>query len=178
MKLTSRGDNMCGIVGYIGNKVVDNVLIENLKLLEYRGYDSAGIAVLDNENIESVRAEGNISCLEKILPHNKKANVGIAHTRWATHGKPITRNAHPHLSNNKQWAIVHNGIVENYNIIKHSLIKHGYVFNSETDTEVIAHLLEKMSTENIMQTIINVCSQLEGSFALAIINSKKNKTSH
>jgi len=167
---------MCGIVGYIGNKVVDNVLIDNLKLLEYRGYDSAGVAVLDNKNIETVKAEGNISCLEKILTHNKNATVGIAHTRWATHGKPITRNAHPHLSNNKEWAVVHNGIIENFGKIKNYLINKGCVFESETDTEVISHLLEKTQSENKMQTVINVCSQLEGSFALAIINKNENNT--
>ena len=102
---------MCGIVGYIGNKIIEKELVEILKLLEYRGYDSSGIAVLKNNEMLIKKAEGNISHLEKILNYESGANLGIAHTRWATHGEPTTNNAHPHVSQNKEWAIVHNGII-------------------------------------------------------------------
>ncbi len=165
---------MCGIVGYIGKKTVDRQLVNILKLLEYRGYDSAGVAVLKNGEILTTKAEGNISCLEKILKNEQGANLGIAHTRWATHGKPTSINAHPHLSQNKEWAVVHNGIIENYGEVKKDL--KSYKFLSETDTEVIAHLLEHLNCNNNLQTLINACARLKGSFALAVINKNIRNT--
>lgn len=166
---------MCGIVGYIGNKVVDKQLLESLKLLEYRGYDSSGVAVLKNNQINVIKAEGKIACLEQVLTNEAGASLGIAHTRWATHGKPNTNNAHPHLSQNKQWAVVHNGIIENFADLKRSLIQK-YKFESETDTEVIAHLLEEEKNENNIQKLIYVCEKLKGSFALAVINNSVSDT--
>ena len=128
---------MCGIVGYIGNNSVEEELVQSLKKLEYRGYDSAGIAELINNNICVTKAVGNISCLEKALKHNKDARLGIAHTRWATHGKVNLENAHPHTSQNAEWAVVHNGIIENFSEIKNELCLKNCNFVSETDTEVI-----------------------------------------
>ena len=165
---------MCGIFGYIGKQNVKETLIKGLKLLEYRGYDSAGIATINNE-IEITKSTGNISNLEKILDYSNTSNIGIAHTRWATHGKPSVENAHPHISNNNEWAIVHNGIIENFNKIKNVLEK-SYNFISETDTEVIAHLLQKENMENKLTTVINTCKQLKGSYALAILNKMEKDT--
>ncbi|MBR6778891.1 MAG: glutamine--fructose-6-phosphate transaminase (isomerizing) [Clostridia bacterium] len=167
---------MCGIVGYIGNKTIDKELVDGLKLLEYRGYDSAGVAVLKNDKIYTTKAEGNISCLEKILKNEENATVGIAHTRWATHGKPSINNAHPHISSDKEWAVVHNGIIENFGQLKNDLQHNNFTFSSETDTEVIAHLLQQLNCEDKINTVIKTCKMLEGSFALAIINKNIDGT--
>lgn len=135
---------MCGIVGYAGRRAAAPVLIESLKKLEYRGYDSAGITVLGS-GIKTYKTVGKIINLESETPKNLEGNVGIGHTRWATHGRPNKVNAHPHNSgrNPEKISIVHNGIVENYMSLKEKLIGEGYEFKSETDTEVIAHLLHK-----------------------------------
>ncbi len=134
---------MCGIVGAIAQRPVTEILIEGLKRLEYRGYDSAGVALLDAENkIQRVRALGKVAELEKKLIESPQiGNIGISHTRWATHGEPAERNAHPHMSNDRV-AVVHNGIIENYEELRSALIDKGYKFESETDTEVIVHLIE------------------------------------
>ncbi|MFM1841958.1 MAG: glutamine--fructose-6-phosphate aminotransferase, partial [Cyanobacteriota bacterium] len=133
---------MCGIVGYIGTQAAVNILIEGLERLEYRGYDSAGVATVNEGNIESVRAKGKLFNLkEKLEHHSNFSHLGIGHTRWATHGKPEERNAHPHLDNSGRLAVVQNGIIENYQTLRDELRGKGYEFYSETDTEVIPILI-------------------------------------
>jgi glucosamine--fructose-6-phosphate aminotransferase (isomerizing) len=133
---------MCGIIGYIGSQNAVPLLLEGLKRLEYRGYDSAGVAVLANGKIEIRRSVGKLVNLEKLLAGGGlSGTVGIGHTRWATHGKPSEQNAHPHRSGS--LALVHNGIIENYLELKELLLKDGFRFNSETDTEVVAHLISR-----------------------------------
>ena len=164
-------DIMCGIVGYIGSKAADSVLLVGLERLEYRGYDSAGIAVIENGELEIRKRAGKLKVLNEYLrefPVN--ASMGIGHTRWATHGEPTSINAHPHIDNKKKFAVVHNGIIENYSVLKEELIKEGYLFNSETDTEVIPHMLAKYYNGNIEETVLKVIKRLEGSYALAIIS--------
>lgn len=165
---------MCGITAYIG-KNAEKELIQSLKLLEYRGYDSAGIAILDDK-INITKNAGKIADLEKIVNFNACSNCGIAHTRWATHGAPTNVNAHPHLSNNKKWAIVHNGIIENYNILKQELKDKGYKFKSQTDTEVICNLLQENETKDPIITLIETTKKLQGSYALACINKDCKNT--
>lgn len=167
---------MCGIIGYIGKKTVDVELVKLLKNLEYRGYDSSGVAVQCGKNIETTKSVGKISNLENILKKNKTAKCGIAHTRWATHGKATTINAHPHLSNDNKWAIVHNGIIENFAELKKELLKKKISFKSETDTEVIANLLQVEQTCDKIETLINTCQKLKGSYALACLNSDEKNT--
>lgn len=135
---------MCGIVGAVSKRNIVSFLLEGLQKLEYRGYDSAGIAVINKaQKIEIVRVEGKVSKLAEAIAGNPlTGTIGIAHTRWATHGKPCERNAHPHLSE-EAIAVVHNGIIENYEIYRDELLADGYTFSSETDTEVVAHLIHK-----------------------------------
>ncbi len=133
---------MCGIVGYVGDQETVPILIGGLAKLEYRGYDSAGVAVLQGDKIEIRRTVGKLANLQKSLKEKElKGTVGIGHTRWATHGKPSEQNAHPHRS--KGCVLVHNGIIENYQPLKQQLEKEGYKFHSETDTEVVAHLIDQ-----------------------------------
>lgn len=167
---------MCGIVGYIGNRPIKNELIEMLKLLEYRGYDSAGIGTLADGKIKIYKSVGNISCLEHSLPNKLTAHTGIGHTRWATHGKPSVANAHPHCSSDGSISVVHNGIIENYKDLKKKLEILGAKFYSSTDTEVIAKLLEFSKEKSMLNKLISVTKKLSGSYALAILNSKQNKT--
>ena len=136
---------MCGIVGYVGEQEVLPILLEGLKKLEYRGYDSSGISIICNQKIQTEKASGKIVALEEKL-HNKcfKGTIGIAHTRWATHGAPIESNAHPHCSYDGKISVVHNGIIENYAILKSKLETEGITFVSDTDTEVIAHLIARL----------------------------------
>ncbi len=158
---------MCGIAGYIGEKNAWQSTIEMLKLLEYRGYDSAGIACLSGSKIENVKSKGNINFLEKKVANKPAAYCGIGHTRWATHGKPNVINAHPHVSQNKKWAVVHNGIIENYLELKSYLKKELNIkFSSQTDSEVIAQLLQCQKQTGI-EKLINVCKKLKGSYAIA-----------
>ncbi|MEO0276310.1 MAG: glutamine--fructose-6-phosphate transaminase (isomerizing) [candidate division WOR-3 bacterium] len=162
---------MCGIIGYIGNKNVDSVLLVGLEKLEYRGYDSVGIALINENEIFVKKQKGRIYELAKSLNGTPlKAKVGIGHTRWATHGKPNDINAHPHLDCKKNFAVVHNGVIENFEIIKRKLIKKGHRFVSETDTEVIPHLLEENYNGDILKTILKIVKKLKGSFAIAIIS--------
>ena len=160
---------MCGIIGITSNKEVTTRIVNSLKKLEYRGYDSAGIATLKEGFIQEVKCEGRVEKLEKnISKSGLKGNIGIGHVRWATHGKPSTINAHPHSS--EKVSVVHNGIIENSTILKKVLEKKGYVFKSETDTEVIAHLVtDYLKKNNLKNTIIKVLKKLHGSFALGII---------
>lgn len=166
---------MCGIIGYIGNKTIDKTLVNLLQTLEYRGYDSAGVAVLNNDKIETTKAVGKIENLSKILTGKIANSCGIAHTRWATHGRASYENTHPHLSQDKSWAVVHNGIIENYAEIKKDLQKQDITFSSDTDTEVISNLLQTQNTNDIY-ALINACKNLKGSYALACINKHKNNT--
>ncbi len=166
---------MCGIVGAIGQRTVSDILIEGLKRLEYRGYDSAGMAVLDKKKgrINCIKKLGKVAALEEAVAHSSaKGTLGIAHTRWATHGKPSEANAHPHCSSDG-LALVHNGIIENYLSLKEGLIKNGYEFITETDTEVIVHLIHaelNKSDAGVTQAVKNVVSVLEGAYGLAIIS--------
>jgi glucosamine--fructose-6-phosphate aminotransferase (isomerizing) len=166
---------MCGIVGYIGPKSVESVLINGLKKLEYRGYDSAGMAVLDGDELSMRKAVGKIAELEKQLRSQPlDGRSGIAHTRWATHGEPSTVNAHPHFNKDRSIAVVHNGIFENYAKLKAELIDDGFVFVSETDTEVAPHLMEKYIEEGfaIDEAFVRMLKRLEGQYALAVISDK------
>ena len=160
---------MCGIVGITSNKEVTTRIVNSLKKLEYRGYDSAGIATLNDGFIKEVKCEGRVEVLEKnISSSNLHGEIGIGHVRWATHGKPSTINAHPHSS--ETVSVVHNGIIENSTILKKILEKKGYKFKSQTDTEVIAHLVtDYLKKNNLKNTIIKVLKKLHGSFALGII---------
>lgn len=165
---------MCGIVGYSGNLEVTPILLEGLSKLEYRGYDSAGIAVLDKKNnIEIRKMKGRIADLTKLVEGDKNifSHTGIGHTRWATHGEPNDINSHPHASNSGKFAVVHNGIIENYLSIKEGLISDGVTFKSKTDTEVIAQLLDKCYDGDFLKTVKKVIDELNGSYAIGVICS-------
>ena len=166
---------MCGIVGFTGKKNAAEFLTDGLERLEYRGYDSAGIAVLNGE-IEVFKTEKRVETLKNCLPENLGANIGIGHTRWATHGAPTVENAHPHLSQNGKFAVVHNGIIENYAELRAELETEGVIFSSETDTEVVPQLLEKYYTGNLKETVFRVLNRLEGSYALGILCSDNPDT--
>lgn len=160
---------MCGIVGYVGKRECADVLVDGLKRLEYRGYDSAGIAVFQNDRIVVEKSKGKLADLEKKMEEGTKphGNCGIGHTRWATHGEPSDINSHPH--GNKRVTIVHNGIIENYKQIKDFLIGQGYGFESETDTETVAKLLDYYYDGNPLETISRVMDKVDGSYALGIL---------
>lgn len=161
---------MCGIIGKIGVGDIVPELLNGLKKLEYRGYDSSGIAVLNNNAIERVRAEGRIENLEKkIAKSGIFGNVGIGHTRWATHGVPTEENAHPHISPNQKFALVHNGIIENAEELKKTLLPKDEVYQSDTDTEVAVHLIEKFYNGDVIQTLSRVCRELKGSYVFGVI---------
>lgn len=165
---------MCGIVGYIGKKKqAAPILLEGLEKLEYRGYDSAGIAVINNGEINFAKAKGRLRVLSEKTNGGKDliGCAGIGHTRWATHGEPSDINSHPHLSQSGRFAVVHNGIIENYMELKEKLIRKGFEFISETDTEVIAHLFEYYYKGDIMDTMIKVIDRVEGSYALGVLCS-------
>ena len=161
---------MCGIVGYIGQNEALPVLVGGLKKLEYRGYDSSGVALIEDGKIETVRASGKIAALEDKLKNKPlHGHIGIAHTRWATHGAPTEQNAHPHQSFDGNISIVHNGIIENYAILKKKLQSEGVEFKSETDTEVVAHLIARYYKGNLKEAVLKAISKIEGTFGLAVI---------
>ena len=163
---------MCGIVGYVGNSNCVPKLVKGLKTLEYRGYDSAGIAILKNEEIWVAKDKGRIHNLEDMIDYKDfVGTIGIAHTRWATHGIPSKNNAHPHMDQNKHFAVVHNGIIENYLELKEQLIMHGFSFQSETDTEVIPMLMEYyyQKDNDVFEAFKNTLNELKGSYAILII---------
>ncbi len=162
---------MCGIVGYVGSQSAAPILLEGLSKLEYRGYDSAGIAVIDGNKINVEKAKGRLSVLSDKTNGGESVHgcVGIGHTRWATHGEPSDVNSHPHLSQSGRFAVVHNGIIENYISLKKKLTAKGFEFISETDTEVIAHLFEYYYKGDILETMIKVINHVEGSYALGIL---------
>jgi len=161
---------MCGIVGYIGGREALDVLINGLKKLEYRGYDSSGVSLVHDSKLHIVKASGKIAALEEKLKFASKAgHVGIGHTRWATHGAPTECNAHPHLSFDGRVAVVHNGIIENYAVIKRKLESEGIVFQSETDTEVIAHLIARFYKDDLQKAVVQTLGMLEGAFGIAVV---------
>ena len=157
---------MCGIIGINSNRPVSSTIISSLKKLEYRGYDSAGIATLSNNEINEVKSEGRVDKLENnSLVNNMAGTIGIGHVRWATHGLPNSVNAHPHSSQNV--SVVHNGIIENSTLLKKFLVSKGHKFKSQTDTEVIVHLItENLKKENIVNTIKKTLNSLHGSLRL------------
>ena len=168
---------MCGIVGYIGNKKATPILINGLLSLEYRGYDSAGIAVLENNKIVVMKDKGRVNNLNNIDGiNNLNGTIGIAHTRWATHGKPSKENSHPHLDNSNSFAVVHNGIIENYNELRNFLTEKGYTFISQTDTEVIPNLIHYyykngIKDENVfLRAVKSAVDDLKGSYAIEVIS--------
>jgi glucosamine--fructose-6-phosphate aminotransferase (isomerizing) len=165
---------MCGIVGYIGDRQAVPVLMEGLKKLEYRGYDSAGVAVYENGNIQIRKYRGRLSILEEHLKKETlKGSLGIGHTRWATHGEPSDINSHPHSNCSGDIVVVHNGIIENYMSIKKMLMEQGYVFKSETDTEVLAHYLDFFYKDDLIEAVRKVLEKIRGSYAFAVISRKE-----
>ncbi|MCJ7524026.1 MAG: glutamine--fructose-6-phosphate transaminase (isomerizing) [Candidatus Aminicenantes bacterium] len=163
---------MCGIIGYCGNKAAKPVLLDGLKRLEYRGYDSAGLAVADHNKLAVIRAVGKVCDLEKKgLARPLPGHYGIAHTRWATHGRPSEENAHPHCDCQAKIAIVHNGIIENYLDLKEELLAKKHVFKSETDSEVVAHLIEEYYSGDLEMAVLKTVQRLEGTFGIAAIHA-------
>ena len=162
---------MCGIVGYIGKRQAPAICLAGLRRLEYRGYDSAGIAVVADGGILDVRkVVGKLDFMEEALNTNPLlGTLGIGHTRWATHGKPSVENSHPHLSTNGKVAVVHNGIIENYQELRSELEAEGFIFKSQTDTEVMAHLVEKYYDGDLREAARKAVLDLQGAFAFGII---------
>jgi len=164
---------MCGIVGYVGERKASGFLIEGLKRLEYRGYDSAGIAMSNGHGLETRKAKGKISNLESVVNANPIAgSVGIAHTRWATHGQPNECNAHPHTDCTNTIAVVHNGIIENFSALRKMLQMQGHTFKSETDTEVLAHLVEAAFDGKLEDAVIDALNLVQGTYGIAVISSR------
>ena len=170
---------MCGIIGYIGNKKAEPILINGLLRLEYRGYDSAGISTIEKNGLKTIKNKGRVSELEKVSGINDlTGTIGIGHTRWATHGKPSSTNSHPHMDNSKKFAVVHNGIIENYADLKDFLKSQNYTFLSETDTEVIPNLIhyyyqtsKNTESKKLLEAVSNTIKMLKGSYALEILCS-------
>lgn len=166
---------MCGIIGYLGERLAMPLLLEGLKAQEYRGYDSAGIAVKEDNTIRLTRAKGKIVNLEqKINGAFGESTLGIGHTRWATHGNPTDQNSHPHMDCKKELAVVHNGVIENYLALRENLTKEGHIFTSETDTEVLPHLIEKHYTPgtDLLDAVYAATKELEGYYAFAVLSAK------
>ena len=163
---------MCGIVGYVGTQDATPLLIAGLHRLEYRGYDSAGVAVVGRSGLKVHKAAGKIRQLEDTLPKRVKGSVGIGHTRWATHGEPNDRNAHPHIDCHGQIAVVHNGIIENAAALRAQLEAKGHVFHSETDTEVLAHLIEAMGDGDLPRAVRRALAAIEGTYGLAVVDAR------
>jgi glutamine---fructose-6-phosphate transaminase (isomerizing) len=168
---------MCGIVGYVGPKQASPILIDGLRRMEYRGYDSAGVAVLNGGDIKIRKAAGKLSALvDKLRTETPSGTVGIGHTRWATHGAPTTPNAHPHLDQNGRIAVIHNGIIENSAAIRKALEKRGHVFKSETDTEVLAHLIGAYYEGNLEQAVAGALWDIDGAYGIAVISADEPDT--
>ena len=170
---------MCGIIGYVGDEKANNILIDGLLALEYRGYDSAGIATLENGKISVMKDKGRVKNIENLNGINKlEGTIGIAHTRWATHGKPSKENSHPHMDNSNNFSVVHNGIIENYDELRNFLTLKGYNFLSETDTEVIPNLIHyyytndiKDDDEKFLRSVKSAVDDLKGSYAIQVIST-------
>ena len=165
---------MCGIVGYIGTKKASPILINGLLRLEYRGYDSAGISTIEKDGLSIMKDKGRVKNLNN-LPgiDDLEGTIGIAHTRWATHGKPSKENSHPHMDNSKTFSVVHNGIIENYNELRKLLINNGYTFYSQTDTEIIPNLIHYYYNGNLLEAVIKASEKLEGSYALGVVSGQE-----
>src|SRR3954447_15067857 len=164
---------MCGIVGYVGPRKSVTMLIDGLKRLEYRGYDSAGISIMNGKGVETRKAKGKISALEQAITASPvDGNIGIAHTRWATHGPPNEMNAHPHHDCTGTVSVVHNGIIENYGPLRAMLQKTGHKFVSDTDTEVLAHLIEAAFDGSLEEAVIDALALVEGTYGIAVISAK------
>jgi len=165
---------MCGIVGYLGHRAAYPIIVNGLKRLEYRGYDSAGLVIIENNEFGLVKTKGKVSDLEeKSESINNGATIGVGHTRWATHGVPNDVNSHPHLSNNEQLVIVHNGIIENYEAIKTELGQHGFVFHSDTDTEVLINLIQYFKDKNslsLTDAVRYALNEVHGAYAIAVLD--------
>lgn len=167
---------MCGIIAYIGNKPVMPILIQGLQRLEYRGYDSAGIALVEEGELNIIKTKGSVDSLSDLLKESKHLAVyGIGHTRWATHGVPSDINAHPHASCDNKLTLVHNGIIENYKELREQLLNEGHKFISETDTEIVVHILEKYYKGNLEEAVIKGIKDLQGAYALAVISVQEEK---
>ena len=163
---------MCGIIGFVGETNAPRVIIDGLKKLEYRGYDSAGLAIIKPNKLQIAKAKGRVADLEtKVLDKKMTGDIGIGHTRWATHGQPSETNSHPHTNQVKTIAVVHNGIIENYQELKTQLTKKGVKFRSQTDTEVVAHLIDQYMTGDLLEAVAQAVRQLQGSFALGVVSS-------
>jgi glucosamine--fructose-6-phosphate aminotransferase (isomerizing) len=161
---------MCGIVGYVGKREANSILLDGLEKLEYRGYDSAGVAVFDGSKILVQKSQGRLAVLsEKLKASPLRGRIGIGHTRWATHGRPSDQNAHPHTDGHGKFAVVHNGIIENYRLLKSELEAAGHVFVSDTDTEIVAHLLSQLYNGDFVDTVRRAVEKMEGAYALAIL---------
>jgi len=170
--VVGRGEFMCGIIGYVGTRPAVPILINGLKRLEYRGYDSAGLALINGDRIEVSKKKGKISVLEDELNNlaSSTATVGIGHTRWATHGAPNDVNSHPHMSSNGKLALIHNGIIENYSELKKILLEKGYTFVSETDTEVLANLIEEFYQGDLQEAVVRALRRVEGTYGIAVLH--------
>ena len=169
---------MCGIVGYVGQRAAEDVIIDGLRRLEYRGYDSAGIALFTDQELFVEKHAGRLSILESFIKGNphRDAHLGIGHTRWATHGAPNDVNSHPHTGCTPRFAVVHNGIIENYNELRRELIARGHKFVTETDTEVVPHLLEEVYAGDLAAAVIDAVARLRGAYALAVVASSDPNT--
>jgi len=169
---------MCGIVGYVGRRSAADILINGLRRLEYRGYDSAGLALLDDGRLTVVKQTGKVASLEKRLGETvpaavrEQARLGIAHTRWATHGLPTEANAHPHVADGGRLALVHNGIIENYATLRRQLESRGCVFVSQTDTEVLAHLVGTFDKGDLLSAVSQALKRVEGTYGIAVISTR------
>ena len=170
---------MCGITAYIGPRNAYPIVINGLKRLEYRGYDSAGIMLFDGQGLQLSKTKGKVSALEEITNNDEKrknGNIGIGHTRWATHGVPNDTNSHPHVSNSGELVIVHNGIIENYDTIKKELIKRGYTFKSDTDTEVLVNLIQEVKKNEgckLGKAVQLALNSVIGAYAIAVFDKAK-----
>src|SRR2546427_7368159 len=170
------GGNMCGIVGYIGNREVSGVLLDGLKRLEYRGYDSCGVAIIDEGQPKIIRSVGRIGTLEEKIrqtnPTNGSIKCGIGHTRWATHGRPSEGNSHPHRDCTGRFFVAHNGIIENYLQLKRRLIADGHKFASATDTEVLPHLIESYYDGDLQAAVRQALRDVEGVYGIVVVSSE------
>ncbi len=165
---------MCGIIGYVGERPVPQILFQGLRRLEYRGYDSAGIAVFDGEKVEVLKRKGNLDSLEPHLAELRgKGEMGIAHTRWATHGRPSEENAHPHLDCKNEIAVVHNGIIENFRELREELEAKGHRFRSQTDSEIVAHLVEEYYQGDLLEAARRALQDMEGAYALVLMSARE-----
>jgi glutamine---fructose-6-phosphate transaminase (isomerizing) len=161
---------MCGIVGYVGKGKAVPFLLEGLKRLEYRGYDSAGLALVDKSKLDVVKTVGKVKDLNSIVSRDRKDNTGMGHTRWATHGKPSSLNAHPHTGQCEKLALVHNGIIENYSALREELKSEGFVFKSETDTEVMAHLISRSYKGDLSRAVLDTLELVNGAYGVCVIH--------